>query len=191
MRDLGGKRSGVNQLIGGYSSQWTAGNVADHIAASSLGREPDSVERIHDLRQRLDGKPMELNILAHGDIGEIARVLSRQSADDAKLRGGDNAVGNADAHHEEFGSQAFAAFAAGGSHAIALRIDAPPLEISGSPVGQHAFATLTGEGAHLIESRPRVLFALQALGLLGLRLFFLNCFSHFSSSPKNRNPAAA
>ena len=191
LRDLCGKRRGVDQLVGGYSGQRAACHVADHIAAGSLGREPDGVQRIHNLRQRLDGEPVDLNVLAHGNIGEIARVFARQSTDGTKLRRGDDAIGNANAHHEIFGGQAFAAFAASSAHSVALRIDAPPLEISGAPFGQHAFAALPGKGAHFVESGPRVLFSLQALSLLGLRLFLLNCFSHFSSSPKNKNPAAA
>ena len=109
----------------------------------------------------------------------LRAYFAREAADDAKLRGGDDAVGNADAHHEVFGGQALAALAAGSAHAVALGVDAPPLEVAGSPVGQHAGAALAGKRAHLIEGLPRVLFALQALRPLGIGLFLLELLQSY------------
>ena len=91
----------------------------------------------------------------------------------------DDAVGNADAHHEVIGGQAFAALAAGGANAIALGVNAPPFEVDGGPLGNDAGAAFAGKGAHLVKGLPWVLLALQALGALGLGLFHLNNFSHF------------
>jgi hypothetical protein len=121
-------------------------------------------------------------------VGEVVCVLPRQAADDAKLAGGENAVGDADAHHEVIGSQAFAAFAAGDAHAVTLGVDAPPFEISGSPLGNHARAALAGKGAHLVERLPRLLLALEAFRTLGLGLFFRNNLSHFPSFKKTESP---
>ena len=114
---------------------------------------------------------MELDVLADGDVGKIARVFAGEAADGAKLVGGEDAVGNADAHHEVVGGKAFAALAAGGADAIALRVDSPPLEVERGPLRDDAGAAFAGEGAHFVEGFPRVLGKFEALGALGLRFF--------------------
>ena len=94
-----------------------------------------------------------------------------RSADDAELVGGEQAVGDADAHHEVLGGLAFAADAAGDAEAVALGVDAPPLEVGRGPLGHDAGAAIAGEVADLVERLPRVLLELEALGLLGLGFF--------------------
>ena len=171
-----------------------AGDIADHIAAGAFGRQADCVEGVNDLRQRFDREPVKLNVLADGYVGEVAGVLSRDVADDAKLAGGEDAVGNADAHHEVISGKAFAAFAAGRAYSVTLRVDSPPLEVGVGPLGNDARTALTGEGAHLVEGLPWVLVALQALRPLSLGFLYLDCISHVSSLKifdKNRKPATA
>ena len=46
---------------------------------------------------------------------------------------GEQAVGHADAHHEVLGGLAFAVGAAGDAEAVALGVDAPPLEVETRP----------------------------------------------------------
>ncbi len=191
MRNFGCQRRSVNDLIGGDAGQRAAGHVAHHVAAGALGREPNRVERVHDLGERFDGEPVKLNVLAHGDVGQVAGVLAREPADDAKLAGGDDAIGDADAHHEVIGGQAFAALAAGGAHAVALGIDAPPFEVSGGPLGHHAGAAGAGKGAHLVKGLPGILLALQALHALGLGFFYFNSLSHIVLLGGDRKPATA
>ena len=59
--------------------------------------------------QRLDGEPVELDVLADGDVGEIAAVAAGDVGEDAGLIGAEDAIGDADPHHEVFGGLAFAA----------------------------------------------------------------------------------
>ena len=178
VRNLGGQRRGVNELIGGDPGQRAAGHVAHHVAAGAFGRESDRVECVHDLGQRFDGEPVKLNVLPDGNVGQVARVLASERADDAKLAREDDAVGNADAHHEVIGDQAFAAFATGGAYAVALGVDAPPLEIGGRPLRYHAGAAFACKGAHLVKGLPGIFLALQALSFLGLGLFDFSGLCH-------------
>ena len=114
-----------------------------------------ALERVNHFRERLDGKPVKLDVLADGDVGEVAGVLAGEAADGAELAGSDDAVGNADAHHEVVGGEAFAALAAGGADAVALGVDAPPFEVQVGPLGQDAGAAGAGEFAHLDRRLPR------------------------------------
>ena len=119
---------------------------------------------------------MQLNVLANRDVGQVAGVFPRERADDAKLFGGDDAVGDGDAHHEVIGGESLAALAAGGAYPVTLRVDAPPLEVVGSPLGDDARAAGTSEGADLVEGFPGVLFALQAFSTLGFGcLLYTSC----------------
>ena len=121
---------------------------------------------------------MKLDGLPDGYIGEIAGVLARKAADDTKLAGAQNAVGDGDAHHEEIRCQALAALAADSAHAVALGVNPPPLEVEGGPLRQDARSARAGKGAHLVEGLPRVLLALQPFRSLGFRLLVLNNLSH-------------
>ena len=85
MGDVDGERRRINELIGGHSGEGTAGDIADDIAASALGRKADGIECVDDLGERLDGEPVELDVLAYGDVGKIAGVLSRYVGDHAEL----------------------------------------------------------------------------------------------------------
>ena len=134
------ERRSVDDFVCGDAGKRAAGDIADHVAAGALGREADGVERVHDLGERLDGEPVELDVLADCDVGEIARVFACEAGDDAELAGGEDAVGDADAHHEVIGGEAFAALAAGCADAVALGVDAPPFEVERGPLGHHAGA---------------------------------------------------
>ena len=178
MRDLARDGRGIDQFVGGNAGQRAAGHVAHHVAAGALGRKADRVERVHNLRQRLDGEPVQLNVLADGDVGQIARVFAGDSADQAQLAGRNHAVGNADAHHEPVRRQPLAAFAAGSAHAVALGVDAPPFEVGRRPFGHYAGPSLARERTNLVKGLPGILFALQALHALGFGLFLRN-LAHF------------
>ncbi len=175
-------------FIGGDSGERAAGDVADDVAAGAFGREADGIERVDHFRERLDGEPVELDVLADGDVGEVAGVLARDAADDAELMCGEDAVGDADAHHEVVGGEAFAALAAGGADAVALGVDAPPFEVERGPLGHHAGAAVARELAHLVEGFPGILCELEALGALGLGFFHLNSLIHFFPSAEAESP---
>ena len=106
----------------------------------------------------------------------------------AQLAGGEDAVGDADAHHEVVGRQTLAAFAAGRADAIALGVDAPPFEVGRGPFGHDAGSAFASEGAHFIERLPRVLLALKALDALSLGFFHCDSFRHFSFSVETESP---
>ena len=116
-------------------------------------------------------------------------MLLGDLGDDVRLRSGENAIGDGDAHHEIVGCKAFATFAPGGADAIALGIDAPPLEVERGPLRHHAGTAGAREGADFVECLPGVLFALEAFGALGFRLFGLHRVGHvFLLSQEIENP---
>ncbi len=138
VRHFAGKRRSVDDLVVRDTREWAACHIADHIAACSFGRESNPVESIHDLRNRLDGEPVELNVLSSGDVCQVARVGPRDVGDHTKLRCGDDPVGHPDAHHEVVAGQPFATLAADRPHSVALRVDAPPFEVSAGPLRDDA-----------------------------------------------------
>ena len=133
VRDLDGERAGVEQFVLVQAGERAAGDVADDVAAGSLGAEADGGEGVDDLDQGADGEPVQLDVLAGGDVGEVAGVLLGDVGDDARLGAGEQAVGQADAHHEVLGGFAFAVGSAGDADAVALGVDAPPLEVEARP----------------------------------------------------------
>ena len=50
-----------------------------------LGERPTAVRASTTSASAVDGEPVELDVLAGGDVGEVARVLLGEVADDAKL----------------------------------------------------------------------------------------------------------
>src|SRR6266567_1855910 len=171
---------GVDELVSGDPGQWTPSDIAHHVAAGAFGGEADLVQCIDHLGQRLNGEPVQLDVLSRGDVGQVAAMLAGNAANLPQLVRGEDTVGNADAQHEVFGGQALAALAAGGAHAIALGVHAPPLEVERSPLRQHRGAALPGKLAHLVKGLPRILFAFQALAALRFGLFYRNGFAHNS-----------
>ena len=123
-------------------------------------------------RNRLDGEPVKLNILADGEIGAAARVTLGNTGDRAQLVGTENAVGDANAEHEVVGRFSLAAFAAHGADAVTLRVNTPPAEVDAGPLGQHRGAAFARELANFVERLPRVLRLLEAFD--ALRLGFLS-----------------
>ena len=61
--------------VGVEAGEGAAGDVADDVAAGAFGGEADLGElRRYDFDEGLDGEPVELNVLAGGDVGEVAGV---------------------------------------------------------------------------------------------------------------------
>ncbi len=171
MRNLDRQRRRIDDLVAIESSQRAARNIANNVAAGALRAEPHSSQRIHHLGKRFNRQPMQLNILPRSDIGEVPRVLLRELTNHPQLRAGQNAIRQPNAHHEEFSGLAFATDSTGRTHAIALGVNAPPLEVGPSPLRKHRLAAFPRELADLVPGVPGVLCKLQPLGLLGLRLF--------------------
>jgi hypothetical protein len=181
------KRASVHQLMVVQTRERASRHVADHIAACTLGREADGGQSIDDLRQRLDGEPVELNVLPRGDVSQVSCVLLRQFCDDAELIAGQHAVGHANPHHEVLARFALARGASGHAKTVALRVNAPPLEVKAGPLRQHRVAALLRELAHFVPRVPGILGEFQPFRLLGLGLFdrlvrghdcFRGCIGH-------------
>ena len=111
---------------------------------------------------------MELNILADGDVGNAAAVFFGELRDGAELMAGEQAVGDADAHHEKREGFAFAVFAADDADAVALGVNAPGTEVGAEPFGRNGIEAGAGELLDFVEMVPGVFGTLEALDALGL-----------------------
>ena len=119
-----------------------------------FGDNPISRQLIRNLNQRADCQPMQLDILPRRDVRKVARVLLRNLADRPQLVRGQQPVRQPDPHHEKFGGLAFAADPARGANAVALGVDAPPLEVQPRPLGRDRVPTLGGGVADLVPWPP-------------------------------------
>ncbi len=197
--DFQRERRCVDNFLAVEPRERAAGNVAGHVAAGSGSGEARFPESLQEVGQRLDGDPMQLNILAHGDVRDAAAVFFREARDGADLFAAQEAVGNANTHHEKRQGLAFAVFAAGHAEAVALGVNAPGTEIGAGPFRGDGIETVAGELLNLVEMVPGVLGALEALDALGLGFhrFWFRDFSHGSFTrtaslknfrPKTKNP---
>ena len=141
---------------------------------------------------------MQLNVLAHGDVSQIASVLARDSADGAELAGRNDAVGNANAHHEPFRRQPFTALAARGADAVALGVDAPPFEVGRRPLGHHTGPSLARErrtsskASQGFFSRFRRSMRWALVSFCGISLIYFLCLNFgVKTDCKNGMPASA
>ena len=74
VRDFYGERRRVGEFVGGDAGERAAGDIARHIAARAFRAEANRAKRFHDFGNGFDREPMELNILADGEIGERVAV---------------------------------------------------------------------------------------------------------------------
>ncbi len=169
----------IGNFVGVEPGEWAAGNVADYIAASAGGAQADGLEAFEHFGEGFDFEPVELDVLANGEVGDAIAMFIGKSGDGAELRAGEQAVGNADAEHEERNGAAFATGAAGDASAIALGVDAPGAEVGGKPFKRDGIETEAGEIADFVEMVPSVFGALKALDTLG---FGFVCDGHFLCS---------
>jgi hypothetical protein len=119
---------------------------------------------------------VQLDILAHRDVGDAARVPLGEIGDPPRLCRGQNTVWNADAHEEIPDRLALAARAADRAHAIALRVDPPPAEIRVEPFRRDRVPALAREALDLGIRGPGVERPLEPLR--PLRLGFLARLGH-------------
>lgn len=73
--DLYGEGAGVDEFMTVDAGEGAAGDVADDVAAGSLGGEIDFSEGVDGFDEGVDGEPVKLDVLAGGDVGEVAGVL--------------------------------------------------------------------------------------------------------------------
>ncbi len=115
----------LDDLVGVHPADRAAADVARRVAARLDGRQADVMEALPDARDVLDPQPMQLDVLAGGQIGiaiaedgAVDGTLRERvggHSDLAELRSGELAAGGLDAQHERIA-------------ALALRVEAHPLE---------------------------------------------------------------
>jgi hypothetical protein len=167
VRDLDRQRAGVDQLVPSSPASGQPVTLRTTSPQAPLGLRPISVSA-STISTSASMVSQCSWIFCRVVMSARLRACFLVIADDAELVRGEQAVGQADAHHEVLGGLAFAALAAGDASAVALGVDAPPLEVELGPLGQHGVAAFARELAHLVPRLPGVLGELQALGLLGL-----------------------
>ena len=171
--------------MGVETCQWAAGDVTGDVAASADGGQASAPKRFDDVGKGVDGDPVQLHVLADGDVGDAARVAFGEIRDGAGLLAGKEAVGDADAHHEEFGGFAFAVFAASDAYAVALGVNAPGTEI-GEPFRGNGGVASTRKFLDFVEVLPAVLCALDASMRWALVSVVVSAILIFNP-PKNKN----
>jgi hypothetical protein len=86
------------------------------------------MKNVDHFGERLDRNPVQLNILPHHDVGDVASIFPSDPTDSPHLLGSKDAVGNADPHHEIFGGIPFPVLTTDSAHAVALGVDPPHLK---------------------------------------------------------------
>jgi len=119
----------VGDFVSVNSSQGAAGDVAGDVAAGAGGAEADGPEAFEEFWKIFDAYPVELDVLADGDVGNAVAEVVGEIGDGSGLFAGEEAVGDADADHEVGDGFAFAVFAADDASAVALGVNAPRAEV--------------------------------------------------------------
>src|SRR6202035_4168822 len=130
---LFGERRSVADFICIHSGEGASGDVASNVAAGCQRRKAAALEPVENIRQRLDGDPVELNILAYGQVGNTETVFIREVRNRPELVRVKQTIRDANPHHEKRHGFPFTTVAATHAGAVALRIDAPPAEIRAKP----------------------------------------------------------
>ena len=164
------QRRGVEHLVGVEPGERAAGDVAGDVAAGAEGRQPARGQRGEDRGQVLHPDPVELDVLAHREVGHPARVSLGEGRDGLELGRDEEAVGDADAQHEAGHRAALAALAADRAHPVALSVDAPPAEVGAEPLRRDGLHSFPGEPLDLGIGGPRVQRPLEPLRPLRFRL---------------------
>src|SRR5262245_48167924 len=183
-RRLENDRRGVDQLTGVQAGDRAAGDVAGHVPARAHRGHAPEPERAEDLGKRLEGYPVELDVLTHGDVGDAVAVPLGEVGDGPELRRFDDAVGYQDADHGVADGLALAVAADDRVYDVPLGVDATPAEVRAEPLGRDRVPTLAGEALDLGVRLPRILLALEPLDALRLR--FLHGFAHRSLQKRKR-----
>src|SRR5262249_26033284 len=166
---------GVIQLVRVKAGQGTSGDVARHVATGCYGGQSGFEQGIEHLGQILDRDPMELDVLAHRNVGNAAGKVFRKSRYSAQLAGIDEPAGEPDTQHKVRRAFTLAAASADRASAIPLGINAPPAQVSLQPLVGYRGMSAQGEAADLLKALPWVLLSLEPFGPLGFGLFYWCC----------------
>ena len=91
----------VQHLVGGDPGERAPEEHARRVAARLLRREPDRLDPLEDGRHVLDADPVQLDVLAVGDVGDVASEPLARPRDRAQLLAREAPAVDADPHHEE------------------------------------------------------------------------------------------
>jgi hypothetical protein len=159
-------RGGVEPLAGVDPGHRAAEQVADGVPAGLEAAQADPVQLVEDGGHVLDHDPVELDVLAVGDVGQVAAVAPGQLADGGQLVAGERAARDADAQHE---------VAVLGR---ALGVQPPPAEPDGEVVGVDGGQPLAGVA---VDAGPQVE---RVQGLLDLLVAVASVLSSHRWSPR-------
>ena len=97
-RGFENQRRGIDDFVSIDSCDRAAGDVAYHVTAGAHRIQPHRPQALHNFRQGFNRDPVQLNVLAHGEVGDSVGIKAGKVGDGAQLRGGHHAVRYADAH---------------------------------------------------------------------------------------------
>ena len=127
--DLLQGRRAVDDLVGGDARHGRAEDDARRVAAGLGRHEADGLEALPDRGDVLDADPVELDVLAVGDVGGVAGEVLADPGDGAQLLARERAAVGADPEHEVLVVQ-LAGVQGGRLAAVdtrpTLRVEAPP-----------------------------------------------------------------
>jgi len=157
--------------VGVNASQGAARDVARDVAASAGGAKAYRPEAFEEFWEIFHADPVELDILADGDVGYAVAEVIGEVGNGTGLFAGEEAVGNADADHKVGDGFAFTVFAADDAEAVALGVNAPGAEIGAEPFGGNGAEAVTRELADFAEVVPGIFGAFETLDALGFGFF--------------------
>ena len=92
-------RARVGQFVRCNASKLVGGDVADAVARRLDGVHFDACQLAENRRRFFELRPVELHVLARGEVADAAVVASRNLGQFAQLFGCQHAVRNGDAQH--------------------------------------------------------------------------------------------
>src|SRR6185369_3066259 len=92
-----GQRARVDHFVGGDAGELVGGDVADAVAGGLDGVHVDFGQVAEDVRAVLDLRPVELAVVAGGEMAVAAVVGAGDESQLAQLGGVHHAVGHGDA----------------------------------------------------------------------------------------------
>src|SRR5260221_1786249 len=154
------KSRGIDQFVAVDTRHRAAGYVAHDVAARTGRRQSNSLQSLNQVRNILDGDPMELNVLPNGDVRYAAAIIFRNCRQFARLRRRHQSIRNPKAHHELLRRALFSTYSANDAEAIALRVYSPCAEIGAEPLRRNRAMSLARKFANFVEVFPGELFTL-------------------------------
>src|SRR5262249_26962084 len=122
-----------DQLFVVYSGDWASGNIAGDVAAGTSRSQSDALQTLDQVWNILDSDPVELNVLARGNVGDAAAVLFGQSRNFTHLIAAQQPIRNANAHHKKLRGVPFSIFSPDNTESVALRVNSPRTKIRAGP----------------------------------------------------------